>query len=321
MQNHGLMKASRLARGSAVLCLTVLLFAGCAGQPVSPIDAPLSGRSWIASEAKAQDLLYVSDVQTNDVYVYSSLSRRLVGTLTGFGKPRSECSDLSGNVWIADVGGYDVAEYAHGGAAPIIALSTPGAPEGCSVSPVTGDLAVTANAYGLILAVFHHGSRGRWRDPKTYSDPAMHVSLFCGYDAQGNLFLDGLDKHKALRLDELAHGSTTLTNIAVRQTINTPGQVQWDGKYIAIGDAGLSPSRIYQFSISGTSAKKVGATTLDGSSSLRQSWIQGTYVIAPDLNKAVGFWNYPAGGSPTKILGRVHGYGATVSPATQSPPP
>lgn len=308
-------------------CLAILLLADCGAPlasenapsllPGSARNAPLSGRSWIAPEAKGQDLIYLSDVQTNEVYVYSLLGR-LLGTLSSFGQPRSECSDAAGNVWIADVGGYDVEEYPHGSSTPLVALSTAGPPQGCSVSPVTGDLAVTTNANGAILSIFHHSVHGKWRDPKTYGDSAIHSALFCGYDAQGNLFVDGLDKTKAFRLAELARGATMLTNISVSQPIKTPGQVQWDGTYVAIGDSGVTPSQIYQFSISGSTANEVASTTLNGSSSIRQSWIRGLRVIGPDFNKDVGVWNYPAGGSPIRLLGHVQGYGATVSLAKQS---
>jgi hypothetical protein len=38
-----------------------------------------------------------------------------MGRLTGFQRPRSECADANGDVWIADFAGYQMVEYAHGG--------------------------------------------------------------------------------------------------------------------------------------------------------------------------------------------------------------
>jgi|SRR5580700_8752580 hypothetical protein len=297
-----------------VACLATFL-SGCGSIASTPTNLPgiSGGPSWMARAAKAGDLLYLSDVKTNAVDVYSFPRGRLVGTLTAFGEPRSECSDGAGDVWIADIGGYDVIEYPHGGSAPIVALSTPGAPLGCSVSPVTGDLAVTSNANGAILSVFHYGKDRRWRDPQVYGDSGFRASDFCGYDARGNLFLDGRDKAGSFRLAELARGARKLTNIAVSQKFNRPGQVQWDGTYLAVGDAGGAPSKIYQFSVSGQKATEAGFTTLGRATSVRQFWIEGSHVIGPDFSKDVGFWQYPAGGSATKILRRVHGFGATVS--------
>src|SRR5271165_6576810 len=40
-------------------------------------------RSWMAPDAMKNDLLYISDVGTDDVYVYSYPKAKLVGTLTG----------------------------------------------------------------------------------------------------------------------------------------------------------------------------------------------------------------------------------------------
>lgn len=299
--------------GAAVVCSAAWL-SGCASLGSAPTDVPhvSSSASWMARDAKGGDLLYLSDVQTNVVYVYSFPLGRLVGTLTGFGEPGSECSDSAGDVWIADVGGYDIIEYHHGASRPTVALSTPGAPLGCSVSPITGDVAVTSNANGAILSVFHYAG-GRWRDPKVYGNSAIRASAFCGYDAQGNLFLDGRDKAGGFRLAELARGARTLTNIVVGQNFNRPGQVQWDGTYLAVGDSGAAPSKIYQFSFNGNKAIEAGFTTLDHTSSVRQFWIDGPTVIGPDFGKEVGFWQYPRGGSPAKILRRVHGFGATVS--------
>jgi hypothetical protein len=294
---------------ASIVLLAVL--AGCRGGLTGAVPAN-PGTAVDARANNAKDLLYLSDVSTNDVDVYSFPQGRPVATLTGFGKPRSECSDSAGNVWIADISGYDVLEYAHGGTTPVESVSTPGAPQGCSADPVTGALAVTSNAKSVVLSVFHH-TGGRWRDPYEFDDSAMHDVAFCGYDAKGNLFVDGLDKSKRFRLDELVRGTKSLTNVTVSQTIESPGQVQWDGKHITIGDAGISPAKIYRFTIRGTTATKAGATTLDGTHSVRQSWIAGSTVVGPDFGKNVGFWNYPAGGSATKLLNRVHGYGAALS--------
>lgn len=299
----------RQPMAASIVILAVLT--GCRGGLTGAVPAN-PGTAVDARPDNAKDLLYLSDVSTNDVDVYSFPQGRPVATLTGFGKPRSECSDSAGNVWIADISGYDVLEYARGGTAPIESISTPGAPRGCSVDPVTGALAVTSNAKGVVLSVVHRAGR-RWRDPIEFGDSAMHDVAFCGYDAKGNLFVDGLDKSNKFRLDELVRAAKSLTNVTVSQAIESPGQVQWDGKHVAIGDAGISPAKIYQFAIRGGTATKVGATTLDGTRSVRQSWIAGSTIIGPDFGKNVGFWNYPAGGSATKLLNRVHGYGAALS--------
>lgn len=291
---------------------TAAVLVGCSASLVQPgrETTTLVGS---AQTAKIQSLLYLSDVATNDVYVYSFPQRKLVGTLMAFGKPRSECADTAGHVWIADVQAFQVVEYDHGASRPIAALSTFGAPRGCSVDPRSGDLAVTGGIEGTILSVYHQSKHGRWGDPRRYSDSSLGVAHFCGYDAAGNLFIDGASKGGSFRLAELPRGAGALVNLTVNQSIAAPGQVQWDGTHIVVGDAGVSPSVVYRFSISGRNATEVGATTLGDSASVRQFWIQTKRLIGPDFASHIGFWRYPAGGSPTKMIGDVHGYGAAVS--------
>jgi hypothetical protein len=272
-------------------------------------------RSWILPEAAKDDLLYLSDVATNNVEVFSYPQGRLVGTLTGFGAPRSECADRQGDVWIADTIGFDLIEYPHGGDKPIAALSTPGAPRGCSVDPKTGDLAVTGGIGGVILAVYRHRAHGGWNDPKKYADFSIQRAGFCGYDAHGNLFLDGVDKARGgnFRFAELPRHREKLVDIAVTASIAAPGQVQWDGQNVAVGDSGVSPSVIYQFSVTGSSATQIGSTSLGGTQSVRQFWIAAPRVIGPDFDANVGVWKYPAGGTAIKRITKVRGYGAAVS--------
>ena len=308
--------------------VAVAVFSGCAGSQslVGPAvygdhRAAASngrfgaGRSWMAPEAKSEDLLYVSDAITNDVNVDAYPGHRQVGTLTGLGQPRSECVDSAGDVWIADVEGFELVGYAHGGTKPIAALSTPGRPNGCSVDPTTGNLAVSGGTNHVVVSIYRYYSAHRsWRYENRYTDSAMRA-YFCGYDSHGNLFVDGVKGHE-FQFAELPHGGVTFTNVTLGQSIKHPGQVQWDGKYIAVGDSGISPSVIYQFSITGSDGAEVGSTTLDGTKSVEQFWVQGKTVIGPDGdNDDVGFWKYPGGGSPASLIGGVDGYGAAISPA------
>lgn len=106
---------------------------------------------------------------------------------------------------------------------------------------------------------------------------------------------------------ELPKGKKTLTNITLKgATINLPGTIQWDGKYVAVGDQeyeGKYPhtSAIYQ--TTGAGGKIVGVTPLTGSGDVEEYWIDGKTVAGPDvfLND-VGFYKYPAGGKPAKTL-------------------
>ncbi len=264
-------------------------------------------------QASSGDLLYLSDVAKNDVEILSYPQGRHIGTLRTLGAPRAECADAQGNVWIADTQGFDVVEYPHGISKPIAELSTPSAPRGCSVNSKGDQLAVTGGRGGIVLVVYHRRPGGAWHDPRTYTDAAMKRVAFCGFDAAGNLFIDGAGNGGVFHLAELPHGGTALVDITVNASIAAPGQVQWDGTNLAVGDAGVTPSVIYQLSVSGSAATTVGSTTLDGTTSVAQFWIQGSRLIGPGLHSAVGIWKYPAGGNPIKTITSVRGYGAAVS--------
>jgi len=296
-----------------VLCIASAALASCGSVPTPPSGgaAPAS----FARQTAHGSLLYLTNVQENYVEIYSYPDGRTVGKLTNFAQPRSECADAQGDVWIVDTQALQVEEYAHGGSQALVAISTPGVPGGCSVDPSGNDIAIAGKFQdGSALVIYHRSTRKYWRDPQLYASTALVVGKYCGYDAKGNLFLDGLTaaKHGTFALAELAHHDTALKAVSLAQTIVAPGQVQWDGQYLALGDAGVTPSVVYQLKIAGGAASVAGTTTLGSSKSVRQFWIDGGTLIGPDYGSDVGFWSYPAGGSPTKTL-KVPGFGAAVS--------
>ena len=91
---------------------------------------------------------------------------------------------------------------------------------------------------------------------------------FCGYDSNGNLFVDGVNDSSAFVLAELPKGSGSFTNIDFTQKIEWPGGVQWDGKFIAVGDT--DTGTIYRTNAAGTVK---GSTQLSGSNYVNQFWI------------------------------------------------
>ena len=276
---------------------------------------PDRGRSWMAPDAKTNDLLYISSNLNGDVYVYSYPYDRLKGTLTGFSSPAGECVDKSGHVFITSKSG--ILEYAHGGTTPIATLKDAGLAEGCSVDPKTGNLAVT-NASTLSSS---QGNVAIYKDAKgspTYrTDSKIYNEDSCGYDNAGNLFVDGQDVSSGgLRLSEIPSGRTFFRDITLNQTITGAGGVQWDGKHLAVGNNVEGSGTIYQFAINGEKGTKVGSTPLNGSSGVMQFWIEQGSVIGPEFGaNDVGIWAYPAGGSAKKTItgGFDEPWGATVS--------
>lgn len=276
-----------------------------------------SARSWMDPDAKTTRLLYVSSVLTNDVYAYSYSTHKLKGTLTGFQTPYGLCVDKAANVWIVNDAASQIVEYAHGGTAPIATLSDPGVyPEGCSVDPTTGNLAVTnfSSNSGSGSVSIYAGAQG---SPKRYSDPTFANYRFCGYDAHGNLFVDGANGAAAFTFAELPKGSKTFKDISLKQNIEWPGGVQWDGKYITVGDT--DTGMIYRVNARG---QVKGSLQLSGANYVNQFWIalapnqalRLAKVIVPSQDGGVvGYYKYPAGGPAITSIPVSEPFGATVS--------
>jgi hypothetical protein len=338
---------SAYERVAAVLGLVGIL-AGCAGsgsgwQP--SVAAPNANkvphmslhRSWIIPEAKNDDLLYISDLLAQVVDIYTYHGHKLVGMLTGFFNPEGLCVDKAGDVYVTNdtsEGVHQISEYAHGSTAVLRTLNDPdGRVNGCSVDPKTGDLAVT-NFWGATdhegnVAVYAHATG----NPTVYSNPDIYYYYYCGYDNRGNLFVDGETYASVFGLGELPRGSSTLNFVAIDQTIYLPGGVQWDGKYLAVGDQVAVKhnftSTIYDFAINGSKATTVNTMVLTGSNQVAQFWIpfvdtrgkhgEGRLLIGPNQDGADTLvWDYPNGGSAIQtISGETDPIGAAVSLAKE----
>jgi hypothetical protein len=316
--------------GKTAFCAAALL-AACGGPQWSIGTAGAPAPAWMASGAKERDLLYISDGGANTVDVYAYRARTLVAKLTGLADPAGECSDSAGNVWIVNSASSKIAEYARGSKKREALLSDYGASNlvGCSVDPVTGNLAVT-DLGGPI------GGGGVWiytqakGTPKEHTDSAIAYAYYCGYDDAGNLFVDGLDSNRAFSFAELPRGRSAFRNIALNQHVGFPGGVQWDGKYVAVGDQtydGRHTSAIYQVSVSVSVGTVEHTTPLLESCDVLQFAIASLasdkrklprrLVIAPDVCKSdVKVYEYPAGGAPTRTFtGFQYPAGAAFSPA------
>ncbi|MFZ0573155.1 MAG: hypothetical protein WAM02_00560 [Candidatus Cybelea sp.] len=271
-------------------------------------------------EAKSEDLIYVSNVYTITVYSYPK--GKLVGTLDNFYKPYGECVDTKGNVWITDSSFGRIYEYAHGGTKPIQTLKDPEyVPYGCAVDPTTGDLAVAnysdASARQGDLAVYHK-AKGT---PKSYIGYEFYYYYDCGYDAKGNLYLDGLNDYgENFEFGELAKGGGEIKDILLPNGVRAPGGIEWDGQYVAVGDN--AGEAIYQYTFSSGKATLEGSTTLTGAGNVGQFGIVGSTVVTPnqffsESGSGVLYYPYPAGGAPTQTItkGVFYPFSAVISPA------
>ena len=312
------MHSSLSVRYALTVSAATVMLAGCSVGPQSALtpsgSVPQMGeRSWIAPDAKRSDLLYVSD-ETGSVYVFSYPKGTPEGTLTGLPDPQGECVDKKGDVFVTTFGGGEILEYAHGGTSPIATLENPGQyMEGCSVDLKSDTLAVINFApmggSGGGVSLYAHASGS----PTVLTDPNLMLGYQLGYDDKGNLFLDGVNASSKFEFAELPAGSSTFTQISLNVSIATPGGVQWDGKYVAVGDA--KSGTVYQ--TDGAGGKVEGTMTLSDSDGIFQFFIDRKTFIGPNaFSKNAMFWKYPTGGSPTKTLGGfADPFGAVVSRA------
>lgn len=265
----------------------------------------------MAPDARVHELMYVSDFGAASVSVYSYPAGKLEGHLRGVVAPAGECSDRSGNVFVTEPTAGKIREFAHGGTRPIAVLKD-SAPVACSVDPTTGDLAVAnqssqAGPSGVSIFAAAHGA------PVKYSAKGFYQHYAVAYDGAGNLFVDGVSRHLKFRLAELLKNTAAFAALTVDHQIRVPGNVQWDGTHLAIGEQGKG--RIYRFAIAGGHGTLTSTVTLGDAWDPCQFWIAGTTVIAPNFaGKSVGFWNYPDGGAPTKTIdGLDQPFGVTIS--------
>jgi hypothetical protein len=296
------MKILGLVRYALATCGVAVVFAGCSGgsslapTPATQNAAPASsraalGRSWMAPDLnlKKKDLLYVSNYYSTDILVFTYPGGKPVGALEGVAGGECTSSASNGNWWVT--GPKEILEFAHGGVTPIHTLSGGGG--ACAIDPMTGNLAaVTSNG----VVIYRH-AKGRG---KMYTTSLVEVD-FAGYDSKGDLFVDGRSTSRAFALVELPKGSNSFETITLNQTIEFPGGVQWDGRYLAVGDQ--ETSNVYQFAIDGSNGTLEGTTPLKGASDVVTFWLQGPDVVGVDAgNDDAEIWSYPGGGPPIKIV-------------------
>lgn len=274
-----------------------LAIAGCTGTgaPLGPL-APAQYDAQTSRGGGSGALLYVSN-GASSVYIYTYPALKATGKLTGFEQPEGLCVDKAGDVWVVDYGGDKLVEYAHGSHKSKATLKTPAShnPSACSIDPQSGDLAVTASYGGDGPGELYVYAKAKGT-PKLYTDADFVYAMYPGYDNKGNLWLDGTNKGNKFVYAELPKGKTKFSSVKLNKTIVSPGNLQYAGKYMALGD--LTAGKIYQ-----TSDTKVkGTTSFSDTESISAYYIDGSSVVCADGSQNVEIYAYPAGGAPTATV-------------------
>lgn len=294
-------------------------------------------------------LLYVDDDAYSNTYVFDYRSGTLAGRLTGFDYPEGMCVDKEGDVYIANFDSGEVIEYAHGGTSPINTYTESGAfLTGCAVD-ADGALAVTASESSS-----GHGSVCVWKRGKgsptcyTGGSACYYLSTFV-YDSKGDLVGFGggqakdMTSQSGATVCELPAGKSAMRTLTLKGfSLDSPGGMSWDGKYLVVSgetsssgfQTGLQAARI-----SGATLVAVGSPialsdncysdytrvlnpfffgkeNVTAASNKRATGVAGANLWCYDAGKpAVDAWKYPAGGSPARRFtsGLIEPYGAAIS--------
>jgi len=307
-----------LSRGAFGIALTVAMLAGCGQaqtvgtgmmpQGAAPAEHAAHGKSWMLPEAKGEALVYANN-NADSINVYSYKTGKQLGNITGLSGAYGECSDIHGNVFVTNSYNADYTyEYAHAGITPKATFETTGyAPQSCSVDPTTGNLAICADSsHDAVAAIF----KNEQESPTLYE--VSTGALFCAYDNNGNLFVDG-GTNSSFALQELAKGASAFMPISIYGASGWfHGSIQWDGSALAVniphGTGSRGPSVVYQVQISGSQGTVIGTTKLYSRRTMHnysvdcQLWIQEGRILAGQRAESeLAAWLYPAGGKPKRI--------------------
>jgi hypothetical protein len=168
-----------------------------------------------------------------------------------------------------------------------------GQPSSCAMDNA-GDLAVgILGGSGAGDVVLYKNASG---SGTVFTTPLAR-EYFDGYDNNGNLFADGFTSGSSFALVELPKGSSKFERITTSNTVQFPGSVQWDGRYLTVLDQATNST--YQYTISGTKATLEGSVALAGAGDCAQTWIVTGLIYCADAGNDNGeVFKYPGGGSP-----------------------
>ena len=265
-------------------------------------------KQWMEPGAVKNRLLYVSDFSANIVQVYNYPSQGTqnppAGTLTGFTNPQGLCVDNRNNVYVDNTGGENVLEYAYGATSPSASWNDSGEyPVGCSIDPTDGTTLAISDIFSPTTG---QGAATICSSPSsctTYVEPGgLLECYFIAYVPNGDLYVVGFDS-SGVGMAYLPHGSTTWQPATIEgSSIVFPGQLQYAGGYLVVGDqSGSSGTTLYRCTPSGSVVDcNGGSTVLSGTTDVVQWFIKrGVAGVtgADNSSKTESTWAYPAGGS------------------------
>jgi hypothetical protein len=272
--------------------------------------------STAAPNSTSGALLYVSGRDAHDVTMYTYPKLQFVARLAAGRYPMGICVDSrTQNIWVVsqtDGNAADLLQFTHGQVKPARTIKSDSSAEACAVDPLTGNLAVAVTNFSEdagTLLVYKH-STGK---PLSYNVKGIWLYLFVGYDSKGTLYVDGTpgDSSMPVRIAQLSPGAKKLRLVRLDRKLFYPGNVQYDGTNLAIGQE----RRPTIYRINGS--RIVGTVALNGACFVQQFYIYGNRVIVPNIcgsEPSINIYAYPAGGNPLRTFNPLFAaFGAAIS--------
>jgi hypothetical protein len=299
-----------LRRAALRICAATML-AGCGGSqpPIGVPAIPQARPAHITPSTSSSALIYSANDTSGYVTTYTYPGGTYRGQISVPGAI-NECTDSAGDVFVASVTGPqdyytgNIYELAQGGL--ITTLPDPHWWIGsCAVSPKTGDLAVSGQAWPSDKPGITFYRHAKGQRAVLYTSPYYVGS--CAYDPAGNLYLAVTYSPGETGLLLLPAGSKKFELMTTDLTITNLGTVQWTDHHLIVSSHHLNPEELYlyELSVNGSKATTVRTTRLHTNKYrdrfLGQVWVQGNtvlaYVARGIYSKGhIGLWAYPRGG-------------------------
>jgi hypothetical protein len=192
-------------------------------------------------------------------------------------------------------------------------LENDGNPNGCSVDPITREVAVA-----------NYNTSGYGSKPIGPGDIEIYDAK--GNDAHGNLFFESRNYSQAhVSICERRSGGRKISVVPFDHTISGPGSAMWDGRYITFEDSFYATGSRQDTILYRVIQKNSGALMTIGATQFYDSCAQNMSVVQPFIvgtantpenhashtiigydyhctNPSLFFWRYPHGGAPFRSL-------------------
>ena len=280
------------------------------GSATRPAAGP--GFSSAAVDAAGGAAIYLTDDTANTITVFSK-TFTATAQLTGLPNPAGIARDPLGDVFVANIGGADVVEYARGLKSVKATLADPGQdPIDVAVDATTGTVGVAnvtkQGVSGPGSVTFY--AKGATTPCATVGDPNWAEVFFAAFDARGRLYIDGVATSGGT-LVGVVSGGCAATKIATLGGTHLafPGSigVLKDGSILLDDQGSGHGSTVYEYAppVNGTFGKARATVALTSSLDAVSVSLDetGKHLFAADARASNNKeFLFPVGGLPIRTF-------------------